>query len=1282
MQRRPLLFGTPSVPPRQAMGSLGTFTYDGSMFPMLCSSTSTNPYAATSAKPTYASVLGPEQAPKATPSPPIPTVAPTRKDHQFQELCDEIRTNLYESQFTTAKLLLSCIPTTAHDAWLQRLAQAMAGETIMVQAPIASPKPYYKRVFRPHFTDPVPLPATPLITRKPVLHTFTSPRSRHYDIWTDRTLATYADGPHSQDDHLAAIPRETRHRKVCRPSSYARPTSLRPTLEKLPCKKDEAVLLADSSVQRPQSRHTYQFSSYERQHGNYQRFLDQDVTQQETMQFHHATAPQDHKGQSRYRNMHFRKKLDTYLQQKLSTTPATQWVPILTEIELSLLFWSSTTTNSKMQYHHPTSDKEKRDTAAAPSETKPIGLGIAHFPRRHRLRLQRRFQRAQRALAQLCTDYFDFPSALSFEQHGFQTTYLSQLLDDLPSALTFEQHGFLPQPYSPSLIFCVNSMHMILSAPRFWQHESLLQLLFLFLPGMKLTHRFSCPLLLNPASALHFQQHLDSNPILPPPSSFSMDLPRALHLWHYGLPCTYQYLDRSPRPLPVHPCTYSQFFQPSSDYSRLGIQKLLNLGISNPSLFPYGYANSCTDRFSSESPEVLYGCLENPLCIYLGIFKRSLFPHSPLRTFCFYDCDNQEDQLNISEKIHIRGHKNTSEEQTPHGPGRQEPDGQKIHLYDNRTHYVFLPWLSEPPHDFVVASDSHEPQQHYTPCGLCLSAASVDLPQWSCLHVPPRFLRFAVPHTMDDSIAYLLHLCPASLSLPLALAAYEDPAFGDPLFDPLSSSNESIATLSSVVQTGTYEQPESEDSPIQTFFVQYPLADPHPTPSSITPLPSKVIQPLNNLSGLFSSHLYSLFDQYQMDCTVDDSFHDWVLRILSSNNAHGVFHHNDHWYPYVQFRSEIHLVIPSTHNLTLITLLYQLLYTLQSSPPLLYYYQSPPTPHGLCGLSAVHILRWALHSPCADALSLGIDSRGFYWTDQRAISLLFSQHRGLLDFTSKHFIFGPSGFMKSHSTTSSASDNDEPPHPFDFRTVQQPHFEQYPYPLIDVPLSSPDLPQTPITISLYPDDQELAQQDNLTAYLNRFIVYCHIAQTLQFQSFTITPQQSFIHEWQNQFPGYNSSLIDVILVWNSHHSTWVRTDFAEIESTITKARTGTCHLRIVFHSKDIHVAFPLLKRILISPFSLLSPPPKLPHRSPYCLEIAHGVSFLLKMVAFLIIALIYGLLHPTSLPKLRSPMPQELPLLIKEGNHPHKYSFAHAIHGVIPHKHLLNVFRVNVMSLT
>ena len=30
-----------------------------------------------------------------------------------------------------------------------------------------------------------------------------------------------------------------------------------------------------------------------------------------------------------------------------------------------------------------------------------------------------------------------------------------------------------------------------------------------------------------------------------------------------------------------------------------------------------------------------------------------------------------------------------------------------------------------------------------------------------------------------------------------------------------------------------------------------------------------------------------------------------------------------------------------------------------------------------------------------------------------------------------------------------------------------------------------------------------------------------------------------------------STLIDVMLVWNSHHSTWVRTDFAEIESTIT-----------------------------------------------------------------------------------------------------------------------------------
>ena len=410
MQRRPLLFGTPSVPPRKAMGSLGAFSYDGSMFPTLCSSTSTRPYAATSAKPTYASVLGPEQAPKLTPSPlpSIPTAAPTRKDHQFQELCDEIRTNLYESQFTTAKLLLSCIPTTAHEAWLQRLAQAMAGETIMAQPPLVSPKPYYKRVFRPHFTDPVPLPAAPVITKKPVLHTFTSPCTRHYDIWTDRSLATYADGPHSQADHFGVMPRETRYRKVCRPSSYARPTSLRPTLEKLPCKEDEAP---PANSQQTRSLHVFQFATHSNQHAISSRtLLEQDAGMFDYLTRKRLRTPQDTKGYQRTLQQSMFSQLEARLKYGLATTPIEHWDALTSSLYTSWKVCSSIRPSTDRS--QPTADNNIQPASYCDY---PIGLGLSHFPPKHRL--HRRVYRAQRFFDFQRTHQWSIQCAPDLRQH-------------------------------------------------------------------------------------------------------------------------------------------------------------------------------------------------------------------------------------------------------------------------------------------------------------------------------------------------------------------------------------------------------------------------------------------------------------------------------------------------------------------------------------------------------------------------------------------------------------------------------------------------------------------------------------------------------------------------------------------------------------------------------------------------------------------------------------------------------------------------------------------------
>lgn len=64
----------------------------------------------------------------------------------------------------------------------------------------------------------------------------------------------------------------------------------------------------------------------------------------------------------------------------------------------------------------------------------------------------------------------------------------------------------------------------------------------------------------------------------------------------------------------------------------------------------------------------------------------------------------------------------------------------------------------------------------------------------------------------------------------------------------------------------------------------------------------------------------------------------------------------------------------------------------------------------------------------------------------------------------------------------------------------------------------------------------------------------------------------------NKFPGYDCNTIDVVVLWNSLLSTWIRTDSAEIETTIQRQQTGACHIRIIFHSRYMHVDFPLFRK--------------------------------------------------------------------------------------------------------
>lgn len=1164
MHRRPLLFGTPATPCPSACGSLVHFSIADAAFPPLphrglpmaspnsvsstSSSMSSFTYSADVAvrrmEPAFAHVLGATSQPT-RPSLPctIPSTTMTRSENRLEMAICNLDDKLEKFQYEGAKHILSNLLASTRDAWLKKLHHSLKHNVPMV-TPTPPAKQYYKTRFRPIFTDAVPLTYADS-TRGPTADdAFRAPMFRRYSIWTDRALATYA----SMDFSAAFF--QQKRRKVCRPSSQVHLRHRLP-IPGLCSTTSDVTTIPWVTPQQKSSLHVFQFATHSSQHASYcKTLLDKDTNMFGYLITKIPRTPQDTKGYHRTLQQSMFSQLDARLKYGLATTPIEHWDALTSSLFAS---WKICSSLKPTTERHETTDG--KDTHPTLHRDYPIGLGISHFSPKHRL--HRRVHRAQCFFELQQIQQWSIQCAPGSRQH-LDTISDVQLVGRNLSALIFQQHsssfnspripllGSIEDSQSPVYIsFVGDDFLKFPRAPTFRLHGTFAQHRDTFIPLFTFLD----------SNAPQFRQHnqVSSYDSIQFPSPILCAPLLRQHLIGYGsLISTLETTVHTGNPVDTH------------------------CGISNPSLFPYVPSLSFTHLRTG------FSCL-GKLCdtFSLGIFRQLFFP-------CNNSCklsrgsNHSKTPRKTCDQNESRGQKKDEETEFPLGPG----------LWSCSTSNLDRPL--RPPLASVVSSRHGSSFSNFDSTQtLAMTLAG---PFWSYNYVEHPSLAIwtrelnlpqdaglvqTIPPRQCTQLPALLH--DASAQPDIALPFSETTGT---LLDLSSSSDESFATSCSSVQTSVSEYSELAVSSAPTIFVQPPLADSLPIPTSpphvensIASLPSKIIQPLNNFSGLFSSHLHTLFDQYQMNCTVDDSLYGWVLRILSSNNAHGVFYHNSHWYPYVQLCSEIHLVLPSTHNLTLITFLYELLHTLQPSPPLFYYYQSPPTPHGLCGLSAVHILRWALHSPSADALSLGIDYRGFYWADPSAIYLLFSQHRGLLDFTSKHFLFGPSGLMKSHSSTSSVSDNDEPPHPFDFRTVQQPHPELYPHPLIDVPLSSPDLPQTPITISLYPDDQELAQQDNLTAYLNRFIVYCHIAQTLQFQSFTITPQQSFIHQWQNQFPGYNSTLIDVILVWNSHHSTWVRTDFAEIESTITKARTGTCHLRIVFHSKDIHVAFPLLKRI-------------------------------------------------------------------------------------------------------
>ena len=946
MRRSPLFFGTPASSSNG--GSIASlrpklYAHNEDSFPMLPTTSTTTPVntAVWQAKPTFISVLG-----KSTPPPrpnlpcilPVPTMS--RSESRLETAIYNLDDRLEKFQYDGAKHILSNLAPSTRNAWLKQLHHSLKNNVPMV--PPAPPvKKYYKTYFRPTFTDAVPLSYADSNSGPIADNTFQAPVFRKYDVWTDRALATYA----TMDFSPAFF--QQRRRKICRPSSQVR-CRHRLSVPHFCQIHPDVATVPQENYQQKSSLHVFQFSTHSGQHANYcKSLLDKDSTTFDYLTTRTPRTPQDTKGSQRTLQQSMFSQLEARLKYGLATTPIEHWDALTSSLYTSWKVCSSL--RPATNRFKPTADK---DTQLISHCDYPIGLGLSHFPSKHRLR--QRVHRAQRFFNLQRTQQWSIQCAPDSRQH-LDTISDVQLVGGNLSALLFQQHSL---PCNP------------LSKPLFGQIENSQPPNFISFVGYDPLKSLRAPL---------FGQHgtsIDNRDIFVPLFSF-LDS-NAPQFRQHNQVSSY---DNIPFPSPIlcapllrqHLIGYGPLISPLETNVHTGNPVDAHCGISNPNLFPYVPPLSFTHLRAG------FSCL-GKLCntFSLGIFRQLFFP-------CNNSCKLSRGSIHSKtprktcDQNESRGHKKDEESELPFGPGLQSCSTSNLDR------------PLRPPLASVVSSRHGSSFSHFDP--MQTSAMILAGPFWSYNYVEHPSLVIwtqelnlpqdaglvqTIPPRQCSQLPASLH--DASAQLDIALPFRE---ITGPLFDPSSSSDESFATSCSFVQTSAFEYSEPAASSASTFLVQTPLADslsiptssPH-VDNSIVTLPSKTIQRLNNFSGSFSSHLYTLLDQYQMDCTVDDSFHDWVLRILSSNNAHGVFHHNNHWYPYVQFRSEIHLVLPSTHNLTLITLLYELLHTLQSSPPLLYYYQSPPTPHGLCGLSAVHILRWALHSPFADALSLGIDYRG------------------------------------------------------------------------------------------------------------------------------------------------------------------------------------------------------------------------------------------------------------------------------------------------------------------
>ena len=1183
-RRQPLLLGTPSCATSTSSGSLCAlrrFSYDDAAFPML-PGTNVAPDLPAKVNNTFKEVMMKEVRT-------VPAVPPvtyqsfnlptdTRRDKQFEQKCTSLEERITEQQYEAAQIILRNLHEGDHDPWLGRLKNALLGEEPFTYSkPPPKPKTLYKKAFTPYFTDTTPLPPSSTTVLIPKIPTMSDSHIRYYDDWTDYATEYYGQ------QHSIAPTLIPKRKRVLRQSSTIRPCRKAPIADS--ASGHTEGLHRTDTLHSTTSKHAYQFATYDGVHMAYWKYLlDSETTSGLAASTH--SRPCDSKGQYRRSQQQMRTQLDTLLRQYLQYHPISDWTQILEQITVLVTLCDS------MQFPNSsrrTSPQKTRSSSSAPTAPQAhcntIGTGIDHFKITHRLqkRHQRRFQFERHQAEHSLCFYDTAPLYIApfLKQHFAQVTSAPSLRqrhialvqsiacspNSHPScAPALRQHG--------TNVVLADLLHETAIAPLdFRQHQvsnttlhddfsehmgnSLSIIGGIFTPSFLSPHVDINPSFESTSSAPIFGLHSVEARFAP--RSISVELQTVKNV-HYSVPHNLY-------------CTVPTYRQNASLTHPDGPGNVL--------LFDTRTLDGC-------------GSLGNSLTTLTGISRLVCFPysHSHLSTVVSLDVlINKITQETVTRAEKIR----RKRPQRPLGPGHS-------HIFPPTR--VYNTTDSERPTSFHYGSSSIIRPLRPPPQNLVLpfvtSHGFTDIGYTSCHQ---RF-SFNKRHTMTLDLTSLQmvafdiwqqFLLLRHSTIPgITLSPSTTPSLAAPMGEYTTgkefSTQQPVGSTSHTQQTSCQDRltpwskistcGQAQDRP---FVQRFPERDSSSLPLPSLPSPSSSLYPPQSKFDLDPSpfHLTSYGISYsQMQvllslhnltfCHLFCDCLDWLTQLVTPNETQGIFFHNSHWYAYSQDHHRVHVLLKNNND-PLHTLLMEL--TSLNSPfhtlSFCFYY-APPTPRGLCGLVAISSL-CCLIGQQTQLPALQLFGYTLHWQHNTAVRELHIHYASIVESTNKHFSCGPIGFMDVENPDDSCND------PFTITDTMSPQVPSLHPDTLSIPLISPNFSHEPITYNLHLTDSELADFQDIQTIVDQRFIYFHFDQSLSMNYFhlkdTTTPPQLFSDKWNEFYPCYPQSCIKKILLWDNFLQTWSPTDLTQIDRL-----PQTNHLRIHFHTRWLHVDFPLIKR--------------------------------------------------------------------------------------------------------